>query len=96
MQVLELGVAVLRLISRKEDGLAGLALMSSIRKRLMNLPGDLAANESLQARNPSLTCAVPNRLLLLRWVGVKEPLVSCAAPTHTASRYGTSASSWCI
>ena len=44
-QGIRVGVSVLRLISREGDRAAGLALISSIRKRLLNLPADLASDE---------------------------------------------------
>lgn len=40
----------LRHISEEEDRPAGLALISSIRKRMLNLPGDLAADKEWRVR----------------------------------------------
>lgn len=49
-QGIRVGVSVLRLISREGDMTAGLALISSIRKRLVNMPADLAADEVWRVR----------------------------------------------
>ena len=43
-------------ISEDEDELAGLALISSIRKRVMNLPGDLAADKEWRVRLTIKAC----------------------------------------
>ena len=51
-QVLGLGVTVLRLTSRQEDRPAGLALISSLRKRLANLPTE---DELWRVRLPKTT-----------------------------------------
>ena len=46
-QSVALSVSVLRLLGH-DDGLAGLALIATLRKRLNNMPGDLAAGERRQ------------------------------------------------
>ena len=58
---MRLAIDVVRLISREDEGLAGLALVSSIRKRLMNPHSELAADEMQLVR---LTAA--DKLLLQR------------------------------
>ena len=47
-------MSVLRLITKVDDRLAGLALVSSLRKRLSNLPGNLAADETWRVRDIEL------------------------------------------
>ena len=49
-QSVNLGVNALRLASREEDVPAGLALIASLRKRLVNMPGKLPANERCRVR----------------------------------------------
>ena len=51
-QSVALGAAVVRLVSREDDRLAGLALISTIRKRLSNLPADCASDELWRVRMP--------------------------------------------
>ena len=46
-----MAVSVLHLVSKEDDRQAGLALVASLRKRLMNLPGDLAADETWRVRS---------------------------------------------
>ena len=70
---MDLSVAVLRLISKEEDRLAGLSLISSIRKRLLNLPGECAADDVLQVQ--SVVCAAWHRPLL--WCPASLRGVSC-------------------
>ena len=55
VQGVELGVQVLHLAPREGDRLAGLALIASLRKRLANLPGELAADAPLRVRLPRRT-----------------------------------------
>ena len=56
-------------ISKEEDEPAGLALISSIRKRVLNLPGDLAADKEWRERLTMQACVgtkeVPLRCLFL-------------------------------
>lgn len=49
------GFTVLRLISREDGRRAGLALISTIRKRLLSLPNEVAADETLRVRAPNAT-----------------------------------------
>ena len=53
-------------ISKEEDEAAGLALISSIRKRVLNLPGDLAADKEWRVRLTMQAC-----------VGTKEVALRC-------------------
>lgn len=51
-QSIALGAAVVRLVSREDDRLAGLALITSIRKRLANLPAGCVSDEFWRVRLP--------------------------------------------
>ena len=62
-QGLDLGLTALRLVSHEEDMQAGLALITSIRKRLCNLPGELVADEMWRVHLPDTTCGAPVRVL---------------------------------
>ena len=82
-QSVELGVAVLRLASKEGDRPAGLALISSLRKRLMNLPGELAADELLRVRLQGLTQLARHRLMLSHSASsCCIPLQQCSVCTH--------------
>ena len=80
-QSVGLAVAVLRLITREEERQAGLALASTIRKRLLNLPGGLASDEAWRVRSTKVfTQAARRRLLLwcLCQLTLKPSAASCA------------------
>ena len=49
-QSIMVALSVLRLVTKDDDGLAGLALISSLRKRLCNLPGNLATDKAWRVR----------------------------------------------
>ena len=49
-QSVALGVCVARLISREDETPAGLALIASLRKRLVNLPREIAGDHLWRVR----------------------------------------------
>ena len=51
-QSVGLAVAALRLITKEEERQAGLAIASTMRKRLLNLPGGLASDAAWRVRFP--------------------------------------------
>ena len=61
-QTVDLGVNALRLTLREQDDAAGLALIASLRKRLLNLPPELAADETWRVRLPRVTPVALNIL----------------------------------
>lgn len=66
-QSMRLGISVMRLVQREDERLAGLALLSSIRKRLSNLPSEVAADEMPRVR-------LAERIQVMR----NRPLPRCA------------------
>ena len=64
-QSLVVALKVLQLVTKEEDRPATLALISSLRKRLVNLPGNLAADEAWRVRLHGLNSTALSRLLLL-------------------------------
>ena len=58
-----LSVTLLRLASKEDQRLAGLALISSLRKRMCSLPGEVAGNVVWRVRSSNPASAAQNRLL---------------------------------
>ena len=58
VQVLILGFSVLHLISSEADTPAALALVTTLRKRLANLPGDPATDSKRRVRSPRVVVVV--------------------------------------
>ena len=87
-QSVQLGMTLLRLITREDERPAGLALISTLRKRLCSLPGELSADMMWRVRLRKVASAARNRMLSVAFCVLWHEPCSSQARVHAAGRLG--------